>query len=86
MDQRIDAIYEDGVLRPLAPLSLTDHQRVSVTVHTPPVDDEDWVDHDFMKEAEEGADDRISLGDVRKALEKIRQPLTDAFREERDHR
>jgi len=86
MDQHVDAIFEDGVLKPLSPLSLADHQRVSVVVRPRRVDDEDWLDRDFMAEAEEGADDSVSLSDVRKALAKIRTPLVDAFREERDLR
>jgi predicted DNA-binding antitoxin AbrB/MazE fold protein len=86
MDQQVDAIFENGVLRPLTPLSLADRQRVSVTVRPRLVDDEDWLDHHFAAEAEAGADDSVSLSDVRKALAKIRTPLVDAFREERDLR
>lgn len=86
MEQRIDAIYENGVLKPLSPLNLANHQRVSVTVRPPLVDEEEWVDREFLAEAEEGADDSVSLSDVRKALAKIRVPLADAFREERDLR
>lgn len=32
MTQKVEAIYEDGVLKPLQPLALAEHQRVSVTV------------------------------------------------------
>ncbi len=35
MSQEIDAIYDNGVLRPLVPLSLPDQARVKVTVETP---------------------------------------------------
>lgn len=31
MVRQLDAIYEDGVLRPLEPLALTEHQRVRLT-------------------------------------------------------
>ena len=31
----IEAIYENGVLRPVAPLPLLDHEKVQVTIHTP---------------------------------------------------
>lgn len=86
MEQHIDAIYEDGVLKLLSPLSLVDHQRVSVTVRQPPVDDEDWVDREFLAEAAAGADESVTLDEVRQALAKVRLPLTDAFREERDSR
>jgi predicted DNA-binding antitoxin AbrB/MazE fold protein len=32
MVRQLDAIYEDGVLRPLEPLELGEHQRVRITV------------------------------------------------------
>lgn len=32
MNKTIEAIYEDGVLKPLTPLQLPEHQRVSVTI------------------------------------------------------
>lgn len=36
MDQQVDAIYENGVLKPLGPLNLAEHQRVAVTVSSSP--------------------------------------------------
>jgi predicted DNA-binding antitoxin AbrB/MazE fold protein len=30
----IEAVYEDGVLKPVRPLPLQDHEKVLVTVHT----------------------------------------------------
>ena len=33
MAQRITAIYEDGVLRPLSPLELPEHSRVEIDIH-----------------------------------------------------
>ena len=32
MSKHIEAVYENGVLRPLEPLNLDEHQRVTVTV------------------------------------------------------
>ncbi len=32
MTQKVEAIYEDGVLKPLQPLTLAEHQRVKVTI------------------------------------------------------
>lgn len=37
MSQKVEAIYEDGVLKPLQPLALAEHQRVSVTIDELPV-------------------------------------------------
>ena len=34
----VEAVYENGVLKPVQPLLLQEHQRVQVTVHTPPLD------------------------------------------------
>jgi predicted DNA-binding antitoxin AbrB/MazE fold protein len=34
MSQQIDAIYDNGVLKPLVPLSLPDQTRVKLTVET----------------------------------------------------
>ena len=36
MQQTVPAVFEDGVLRPLKPLDLEDHQRVEVTVTSVP--------------------------------------------------
>ena len=35
MSQQIDAIYDNGVLKPLAPLSLPDKSHVKVTIDVP---------------------------------------------------
>jgi len=32
MSRNIEAIYQDGVLKPLAPLKLNEHERVRITV------------------------------------------------------
>ena len=32
MTKRVEAVYENGVLRPLVPLPLVEHQQVTVTV------------------------------------------------------
>ena len=45
MSKRIEVVYENGVLRPLEPLELRDHQRVSIVMSddvTSPAD-EDWL-------------------------------------------
>jgi predicted DNA-binding antitoxin AbrB/MazE fold protein len=34
----VEAIYENGVLKPMEPLSLREHERVRVTVHSPAPD------------------------------------------------
>jgi predicted DNA-binding antitoxin AbrB/MazE fold protein len=38
MPLTIEAVYEDGVLKPKEPLPLAEHAKVRVTVETPPLD------------------------------------------------
>jgi predicted DNA-binding antitoxin AbrB/MazE fold protein len=44
MSTRVDAIYEGGVLRPVTPLALMEHERVTITVE--PSDDD--MDHEYI--------------------------------------
>jgi predicted DNA-binding antitoxin AbrB/MazE fold protein len=41
MARVIDAIYENGTLRPLETLDLPEHQRVRITIHEPIVESPD---------------------------------------------
>ncbi len=41
MDHVIEAIYENGMLKPLETLDLPEHQRVFITVHEAPVESPD---------------------------------------------
>jgi predicted DNA-binding antitoxin AbrB/MazE fold protein len=43
MSQLINAIYEDGVLKPLDPLNLAEHQRVWLRIGTGPSQEADLV-------------------------------------------
>jgi predicted DNA-binding antitoxin AbrB/MazE fold protein len=61
MTQLIDAIYENGVLRPLSPLALPEHARVRLSVDGP-ADDErtEWLgqsDRALMKVWNDPGDD-----------------------------
>jgi predicted DNA-binding antitoxin AbrB/MazE fold protein len=38
MTLTVEAIYENGVLKPAQPLPLQEHAKVRVTVETPPLD------------------------------------------------
>ena len=81
MKQRIDAVYENGLLRPLAPLHLADHEQVSVTVETAGGDD--WLDHDALEWAKQEGDSSIPLDDVRQRLQKLNGSLSDLVIAER---
>ncbi len=41
MDRVVDAIYEQGILKPLKALDLAEHQRVRLTIHEPPAENPD---------------------------------------------
>jgi len=48
MATRIEAIYENGVLRPVTPLALAEHERVTLTIESD--DDDEDLDHAFIAE------------------------------------
>ena len=81
MVKELKAIYENGVLRPLEPLELDEHQHVVIMVSD---SSEDWLDNAYMQSCASEADDNVSLEDVRKALSKIPGSLTEDFIQERD--
>jgi predicted DNA-binding antitoxin AbrB/MazE fold protein len=81
MRQKIDAVYENGLLRPLGPLELSDQERVSLTVESG--SDEHWLDMDALAWARQEGDPTISLDDVRRCLAKIQGSLSDVVTAER---
>lgn len=84
MTRSLQAVYEKGVLRPLEPLSLKEHQQVTVTVTEQ--EDGDWLDAAFLRYLETQADDSVTLAQVRAALAKIPGSMVEDFRRERDDR
>jgi predicted DNA-binding antitoxin AbrB/MazE fold protein len=84
MTRSLQAVYEKGVLRPLEPLPLQEHQQVTVTVTDQ--EDGDWLDATFLRYLETQADESVTLEHVRTALAKIPGSLVDDFRKERDER
>jgi predicted DNA-binding antitoxin AbrB/MazE fold protein len=85
MSKRIEVVYENGVLRPLEPLMLRDHQHVSIVVQ----DDadspaaEDWLDTECITLSDAEADETVNLVAVRRALSKIQGSMTPDFIAER---
>jgi predicted DNA-binding antitoxin AbrB/MazE fold protein len=86
MRKTLQAIYENGVLRPLEPLGLQENQQVAIVVSELPIarSEEEWLDVDYLQHAAREADDRVSLEEVREALAKIPGSLTADFVAERD--
>ena len=85
MSRVVQAIYSDGVFRPLDPVPYKDQERVVLTVENSGANDI-LLDHEFLAYCETQADDSVSLEDVRQALAKIPGSLTDDIRAERDRR
>jgi hypothetical protein len=85
MTKNLQAVYENGLLRPLEPLDLREQQIVNVTVsdEAPP---EPWLDADCLAACAAEADDAVSLDEVRAALAKIPGSLTEDFIAEREER
>ena len=76
MIQQIDAVYENGVLRPTQPLRLSEHERVRVTVV--PKGDEDLPEQDFNSTGDE-LDSSVTLEQVHTIMSKIRGSMDSAI-------
>jgi predicted DNA-binding antitoxin AbrB/MazE fold protein len=84
MTRSLQAVYENGVLRPLEPLAFSEHQQVTVTVTDH--EDGDWLDSAYLRYLETQADESVTLEEVRAALAKIPGSMVEDFRRERDDR
>src|SRR5260370_15354404 len=71
MTNPMEAIYENGVFRPLAPVSCHERERVLLTVESLGDAEENLLDHEFLAYCETQADDSVPLEAVRLALSKI---------------
>ena len=86
MEKTVQAVYEDGVLRPLEPILLEEKQEVTVTIS-----DQGTIPHDhpLLASSDEWASAagyQVSLDEVRRALATIRGSLSEAVIEERRDR
>jgi predicted DNA-binding antitoxin AbrB/MazE fold protein len=64
----VEAIYEEGVFRPLTPLALPNNERVQLIVKSGA---EDWLDSDAHSIAGREADPELSLEAIRAELAQI---------------
>ena len=86
MEKTVQAIYEGGVLRPLEPIPLDEHQEVTVTIS---YYGDIPCEHPLLASPEEwasAAGDEISLDEVRRALSTIRVSLSETIIDERRDR
>ena len=81
MATNIAAIFENGVLRPLDPLPLSEREQVRISVFR--AADDDWLDQDYMNGCAAEGDATITLEQVRAALATIVGTMDDAIDEDR---
>lgn len=88
MVQQVEAVYENGVLRPLEPLDLLDSQRVRITVTTPEFgrSGRDMKLLERVRAEVAGMTDIPSLEEVQRILSAIPGSLTADFVAEREDR
>ena len=75
MPLQVDAVYENGVLRPLQPLDLREHEHVTVSVvKAEPTPGRSRLDVEYIERIKKELRDTErapGLGEVRRRLEKI---------------
>ena len=86
MEKSFEAVYENGVLRPLEALTLANRQHVQVTIATIPNANDDVAAYFDPAEWEASKTDNVSLAEVRAATSSIRGSLADAVIASRDER
>lgn len=80
--KEVEAVYENGVLRPLEPLAEREHVKVTVSRAA----EDDWLDAEFMDACAADADPSVMLQQVRSSLAKIRASMDEAIQADRgDH-
>ncbi|MFL5330213.1 MAG: antitoxin family protein [Gemmataceae bacterium] len=90
MNQRIDAVFENGVFRPEQPVNIPNGQRVSLNVQssdsaTDDLNDVmDLLDLEFMDSCRRKAGQAPSLEEVRQMMSVFTGSLSDRISEERD--
>jgi predicted DNA-binding antitoxin AbrB/MazE fold protein len=84
MHLTVEAIYEDGILRPLEKLSLRPKQRVFLQIEESPDSPEDIEDKAFVNYCRAEGDPNITLEQVRQDLAVLPGSLTEACSAERD--
>ena len=86
MERTFEAVYENGVLRPLETLPISDRQHVFVTISDVPATAADVALYFEPDEWEAAKHDDIGLDEVRRALASIPGSLADAVIASREER
>lgn len=83
MAKQIEAIYENGVLRPLEPVDLEEYQRYSIDIKRVE-GNEPELDEEFIASCAPENGREVNIEEVRQALSSIPGSLSDDIRAERD--
>jgi predicted DNA-binding antitoxin AbrB/MazE fold protein len=90
MRMQVDAVYQNGVLKPLRPLDLAENERVLVTVvKTAPSSDSPQLDITYVENLQRELrtlEPAPGLEEVRRRLSKIPGSMTADFIAEREER
>ncbi len=86
MAMTFEAVYENGVLRPLESLALPDRQHVLVTIYGTTATTDDVAGYFDPEEWEAAKHDDVSLQEDRRALSSIPGSLADAVIASREER
>jgi predicted DNA-binding antitoxin AbrB/MazE fold protein len=78
MGKSLQAVYKDGVLRPLESVPLEERQQVTVTIGDPAGVSPDLAGYFTPEEWAEAIHDDIGLDEVRRALSTIPGSLSEA--------
>ena len=81
----VPAIFESGILRPLAPLDLEEQEQVDIAVVRTAVSGEE-SDDSYAPNILAEADATVTLEQLQRALAKIPDSLVDDFVSQRDER
>ncbi len=85
MGKQLDVIYENGVFRPLEPVDVPEHQRMTITIPEVAMApaEEELFDTAYERWAATQVKEDVSLEVVRQVLSKIPGSLTADFLAER---
>lgn len=86
MIQRVKAIYESGVLKPLDPVNLEEEEIVSLSIEKLADKEQLPDDDEYLPLIAEEGDPNVTWEAVRALLAKLPGSLTEDFDRERDER
>lgn len=72
-----EAVFENGMLRPLGPLHLQEKELVTIVVRR--AGEPEWLDTEYMDACAEKADDNVTIEEVRARLSKIKGSMDEAI-------